>query len=559
MGSSVGAGSAGGTTGTASVESEDLQETMRWPYEEEDLLDALDNEELPLILVDLIESKYPNLFYSGCVIAEVRDYRQSFPISTCDTYHVLLKPTNQTMYADINLLTAEGDWSPDERLALESQVVMAASEPLCLDPDPQIGQFAANQQYRRQIFNTAAVRRQAKKFSQVAINRKRKLDQFTHNFGLELSDFMTRYRQRPRQYQQTKRSVVSFTLPKKPTDVVQPIKAPNLDTPPLEPPKEVAVSRFARSYERPSDRIGDCGTQLIEEYILETDRGGGRVYHIKLSIFQRPSNSEYLGELYVDRDYKEGERHGESCRFILGSRSHANRYIQQFTEIFTEEGRKSVKITHCVPGQMPKVTYTAGMREHRIQQQQQVVAAQQQSVSNVVQQQVQQQIQRPNSAAAALVAQLNATNPNTLPGNQIVATPGGSSNPGTTTTNIINLSNLTPQQLQQLQFANAQTVQCDSGQSIQIAANQSQLVAAAAVGQQQQQQQQQNTTQFVQAQTPQGQQININGSLLLVQQSGNLTNLAMASNTQNVNVLHATNSSRSANLATTVPILVRIT
>lgn len=50
-------------------------------------------------------------------------------------------------------------------------------------------------------------------------------------------------------------------------------------------------------------------------------------------------------------------------RFSLGSRLHVNRYIQQFTEIFTEEGRKSVKITHQVQGHMPRVMYTQSMRE----------------------------------------------------------------------------------------------------------------------------------------------------------------------------------------------------
>ena len=71
--------------------------------------------------------------------------------------------------------------------------------------------------------------------------------------------------------------------------------------------------RFARAYERPRE-TNDCTPQLVEEYILETDRDLERVYHIKLSILQRPSNAEYLGELYMDRDYREGERNGEACR-----------------------------------------------------------------------------------------------------------------------------------------------------------------------------------------------------------------------------------------------------
>lgn len=162
------------TTNNYISDNENLEETMRWPYEEEDLLECINNEELPLVLVDIFEKKCPNLFYSGCVIIEVRDYRQSFPIYTCDTYHVLLKPTNQTLLADVNLITSEGEWTNQEKLALESQLILATAEPLCLEPNPAVGIISVNQQHRRYLLNTPTIRRQAKKFSQVAINRKRK-------------------------------------------------------------------------------------------------------------------------------------------------------------------------------------------------------------------------------------------------------------------------------------------------------------------------------------------------------------------------------------------------
>ncbi len=45
-------------------------------------------------------------------------------------------------------------------------------------------------------------------------------------------------------------------------------------------------------------------------------------------------------------------------RFPLGTRRDVDKYIKQFTEIFTEEGRRAVKITHQVIGQKPTVTYT---------------------------------------------------------------------------------------------------------------------------------------------------------------------------------------------------------
>ena len=53
-------------------------------------------------------------------------------------------------------------------------------------------------------------------------------------------------------------------------------------------------------------------------------------------------------------------------RFVLGTRPHALRYINQFTEIFTEEGRKSVKITHRVPNHEPRITYTPGLVRERM-------------------------------------------------------------------------------------------------------------------------------------------------------------------------------------------------
>ena len=55
-------------------------------------------------------------------------------------------------------------------------------------------------------------------------------------------------------------------------------------------------------------------------------------------------------------------------RFELGTLTNATRYINQFTEIFTEEGRKNVKITHKVPNQPPRVSYTPGMRASMTQQ-----------------------------------------------------------------------------------------------------------------------------------------------------------------------------------------------
>lgn len=63
-------------------------------YEDELLLSYIDNEELPPLLAETLEPNHSFLFYSGCVIAEVRDYRQAYP-AKCDIHYVLLRPTLQ--------------------------------------------------------------------------------------------------------------------------------------------------------------------------------------------------------------------------------------------------------------------------------------------------------------------------------------------------------------------------------------------------------------------------------------------------------------------------------
>jgi len=91
----------------------------------------------------------------------------------------------------------------------------------------------------------------------------------------------------------------------------------------------------------------------------------------------------------------------------LGTRLNVNRYIQQFTEIFTEEGRKSVKITHQVQNQPPRVMYTQSMREKERLREKEAAALQ-------LQQQQQTQQQQAIEAAAP-AAEVEASAPTVVP------------------------------------------------------------------------------------------------------------------------------------------------
>ncbi|XP_006565418.2 transcription factor SPT20 homolog isoform X2 [Apis mellifera] len=382
-----------------------LAETQLMGYEQGELLSCIDNGQLPAMLAEQLETNHSHLFYDGCIIAEVRDYRKTFPHTKAEVHHVLLKPTTQSVLSDVSTLTSDGDWSHEERLMLESHLVAATQGPLCLDPNPIPSLATTRLKQSKSLLTDHQLMRQAKKFSQVTVNRKRKLEQLAQPEGLTIQDLMQKLR--------AKRGIVTATA----------CPTPSLTNPPLLPPNTpIDVLRFAKAYERPRE-TKDCLPHVIEEYILETGGNQGEIDHIKLSILQRPSNSEYLGELYMDKNHREGEKNGSACRFTLGTRVLANHYIQQFTEIFTEEGRKNVRIKHVVPGQVPRVTCTPGMQRAH-QQAQQAKAAQL----------VAQHLQQAQSQHVAQQILSRAQDATSIP--QVIAQNEGTSiSPGQTLTN----------------------------------------------------------------------------------------------------------------------------
>lgn len=127
--------------------SETILETAKISYEETSLLDYIENEELPPLLVEMIDSS-PKLsqykiWHNGCLIMEVRDkidphndrIESTNNKQTNSSFFILLKPTNLSMLYDVFNLTGSKCWSTQERLQLESQIVLHNSPSLLLDPD----------------------------------------------------------------------------------------------------------------------------------------------------------------------------------------------------------------------------------------------------------------------------------------------------------------------------------------------------------------------------------------------------------------------------------------
>lgn len=134
--------------------SETILETAKIPYEETSLLDYIENEELPPLLVEMIDAS-PKLnqykiWHNGCLILEIRDKinnrnRRNYdkfaldtesanPVNNDSGLFILLKPTNLSMLNDVQNLTDSDSWSTQDRLQLESKIVLHSSPPLSLEP-----------------------------------------------------------------------------------------------------------------------------------------------------------------------------------------------------------------------------------------------------------------------------------------------------------------------------------------------------------------------------------------------------------------------------------------
>lgn len=334
-----------------------FQESRR-PYSQDLLLDYIDKEELPPPFLDYWEQTFPQLFYSGCVIVRIKDLRYS---SEPHIRHVLLKPHTQSLINDVNLIILDQNhvWSMEDKISVESAIVNTVQNPLCLDPSLETGLRRIHTHYVKNALNTLPLRSAVHKTSQVYCSRKRRLEDVSEKPNRHLSNFIALKKKRQEALRSETYSSTSFK------EIEDYISFKDLEN------EFKDVKQLARPLGKRSDELEvDYMPKLIEEYILEPElqsfkheQPGPSKYQIKLQILQRPANAEYVGTLYVDKEYREGENNGAVCSFTLGTKSNVDRYIEHFTDIFTKEGGKSVKITHRVPGQPIRESCTTAMIE----------------------------------------------------------------------------------------------------------------------------------------------------------------------------------------------------
>ncbi|XP_032960300.1 transcription factor SPT20 homolog isoform X7 [Rhinolophus ferrumequinum] len=330
-------------------------ETIRLPYEEGELLEYLDAEELPPILVDLLEKSQVNIFHCGCVIAEIRDYRQSSNMKSpgYQSRHILLRPTMQTLICDVHSITSDNHkWTQEDKLLLESQLILATAEPLCLDPSIAVTCTANRLLYNKQKMNTRPMKRCFKRYSRSSLNRQQDLSHCPPPPQLKLLDFLQKRKERKAgQHYDLKIS--------KAGNCVDMWKRSPCN---LAIPSEVDVEKYAKVEK--SIKSDDSqptvwpAHDVKDDYVFESE-AGNQYQKTKLTILQSLGDPLYYGKIQPCKEDEESESQmspshsstdDHSNWFIIGSKTDAERVVNQYQELVQNEAKCPVKMSHSSSG-----------------------------------------------------------------------------------------------------------------------------------------------------------------------------------------------------------------
>ncbi|XP_028904337.1 transcription factor SPT20 homolog isoform X1 [Ornithorhynchus anatinus] len=321
-------------------------ETIRLPYEEGELLEYLDAEELPPILVDLLEKSQVNIFHCGCVIAEIRDYRQSGNMKSPghQSRHVLLRPTMQTLICDVHSITSDNHkWTQEDKLLLESQLILATAEPLCLDPSIAVTCTANRLLYNKQKMNTRPMKRCFKRYSRSSLNRQQDVSQYPTPPQLRLLDYLQKRKERKTAQQ------YDLKISKAGSCVDMWKQNPCY----LTAPSEVDVEKYAKVEKsiKPDDSQPTVwpAHEIKDDYVFECEVGS-QFQKTKLTIFQSLGNPLYYGKIQTFKGGEENDNMASPSQFLIGSKTDAERVINQYQELVQNEAKCPVKVSHLSSG-----------------------------------------------------------------------------------------------------------------------------------------------------------------------------------------------------------------
>lgn len=333
-------------------------ESLQMPYEECELLEYIDNEQLPPIIVDCLHKNHPEAFICGCVIAEIRDYRISIDEDSYEVHCTLLKPTQQTLNNDVNIVSDESSgsfkWGTDDKLVLESLMTLATAEPLCLDTSPTVAIIKNKIHRKKGRFNIRPMKRLIHKNGLTARRRMQMAETRPLPSALKLHTFLMERKRSKKQHTQSLSPDVK--LPIGVVDVWR--KEPLI----LTSASEIDCSKYLTAL--PSNSIDSTEIIEVQSILLESESGNRDVIS-RIAIGQRPSDMHYFGMLQSNKYFKLSKPDIQYTNqiFSLGTEHKANLYILQYHELFTEDGRRPVKVTVCHANKPPVVYHVPNQQQ----------------------------------------------------------------------------------------------------------------------------------------------------------------------------------------------------
>ncbi|XP_039601741.1 transcription factor SPT20 homolog isoform X1 [Polypterus senegalus] len=320
-------------------------ETIRLPYEECELLDYLDAEELPPILVDLLEKSQVNIFHCGCVIAEIRDYRQTgnTKVPTYKTRHILLRPTMQTLVCDVHAITSDNHkWTQDDKLLLESHLILATAEPLCLDPSISVTCTVNRLLYNKQKMNTYSMKRCFKRFSRPSLNRRLEMANYPTPPQLKLFDYIQKRKERK----------ISQSVDLKISRAGNCVDMWKQNSCLLLAPTELDVEKYATveksvKLEESQPSVWPAH-DIKDDYIFECEVGAP-FPKTKVTIYQCAGDPLFYGKIQVAKDLSrddENDFHLIHPPFLIGSKIDADRFIKQYKDVYHKDAKCPIKMSH---------------------------------------------------------------------------------------------------------------------------------------------------------------------------------------------------------------------
>ncbi|KAJ8343241.1 hypothetical protein SKAU_G00305700 [Synaphobranchus kaupii] len=239
---------------------------------------------------------------------------------TYQSRHILLKPTMQTLICDVHAMTSDHHkWTQDDKLQLESQLILATAEPLCLEPSLSVACTANRLLYNKQKMNTRSMKRCFKRHSRAALNRQQELAHFPTPPQLRLLDYLQRRKER------RPPPSIDLKISKAGNQCVDTWRQSSCQ---LAAPAEVDVEKYAvveKSVKlEESQPIVWPAQEVKDDYLFECEVGG-----------QDPKAEEDPNDLHLIHP-----------PFLIGSKIDADRFLNQYKEVYERDVKCPVKMSH---------------------------------------------------------------------------------------------------------------------------------------------------------------------------------------------------------------------